>query len=96
MNNLRTPEAIAAEIAALQAMKPNVRRYTLFHDDNHAAIDAQIQLLQESDPEEAINDYSIENDEHIYFAVSEALEWLRGERDEPPSVDWADLTTDKR
>jgi hypothetical protein len=96
VNTLPTPEAITAEIAALQAIKPRVRHYTLFGDDNHAAIDAQIELLMDPDPEEAINDYSIENDEHIYFAVSEALEWLRGERDEPPSVDWADLTTDKR
>ena len=93
MNNLRTPEAIAAEIAALQAMKPNVRRYTLFHDDNHAAIDAQIQLLQESDPEAAFADYAIEDDEHVYFSANEAMDWLRGDNDEAPSVSWADLVT---
>ena len=50
-------------------MKPTVRRYTLFHDDNHAAIEAQIELLQEPDPEAAFEDYAIEDGEHVYFAA---------------------------
>ena len=76
VNTLPTPEAITAEIAALQAIKPRVLHYTLFGDDNHVAIDVQIEFLMDPDPEEAINDYDIENDEHIYFAASAALEWL--------------------
>ena len=93
MTTPRTPEEIAAEVAALQALKPTVRRYTLFHDDNHAAIEAQITLLQEPDPEDAFEDYAIEDGEHIYFAANEALDWLRGDNDEAPSISWADLVT---
>ena len=93
MTIVRTPAEIATEIATLQAMKPNVRHYTLFHDDNHAAIEAQIELLQEPDPEAAFEDYAIEDGEHAYFAVQEVIDWLRGDNDEAPSVTWADLVT---
>lgn len=87
----RTPAEVAAEIAALKTIQPRIRRYTMFHDDNHAAVAAQIALLEAENPEEAIDDYSIEDDEHTYFAVSTALEWLLKDRDEAPSADWADL-----
>jgi hypothetical protein len=91
MTNLRTPEEITAEIATLRAMKPDVRRYTLFRDDNHAAIEAQIALLEEPDPEDAFADYAIEDGEHAYFAAQEVIDWLTGENDDAPSISWAEL-----
>lgn len=42
-----TPEQIAAEIARLKAVHARVPTHSLFGDDNRAAIDAQIRVLQE-------------------------------------------------
>ena len=42
-----TTEQIAAEIALLQAVHPKVPTHSFFGDDNRAAIDAQIRVLQE-------------------------------------------------
>ena len=42
-----TSEQIAAEIALLQAVHPKVPTHSFFGDDNRAAIDAQIRVLQE-------------------------------------------------
>lgn len=52
--NKPTPKAIAAEIAKLKALKPKVKRYTFFGDDNHAAINAQIEVLEKGMDDDAI------------------------------------------
>ncbi|MGE0333193.1 MAG: hypothetical protein AB7P37_21140 [Ramlibacter sp.] len=41
-----TDQQVADEIAKLREIKPRVRRYTAFGDDNHALIDAQIDVLE--------------------------------------------------
>lgn len=41
----KTTDQIAAEIAALKAVKPTVRKFNSFGDSNHEAIDAQIAVL---------------------------------------------------
>lgn len=42
-----TPEQVAAEIARLKAVHPRVPTHSVFGDDNRAAIDAQIRVLEE-------------------------------------------------
>lgn len=42
-----TPEQIATEVARLKAVQPRVPEYSLFGDDNRAAIDAQIKVLED-------------------------------------------------
>jgi hypothetical protein len=42
---MRTDKEIKAEIEKLKAIKPKVRRYTVFGDNHWAAIDAQIEVL---------------------------------------------------
>lgn len=73
-----TAEQVQAEIAALKEIKPKVRHYSFFGDDNHAAIDAQVRVLEEDLPENAIFD-RWENDEHILSAARDAFDWLRGD-----------------
>lgn len=42
-----TPEQVAAEIASLKAVHPRVPTHSAFGDDNRAAIDAQIRVIEE-------------------------------------------------
>ena len=72
---MRDQTTIDAEIAALKAITPRVRRRTLFGDDNHAAIDAQIEVLASEDPEDAADDFDL-NDEHVFMAARDAVDWL--------------------
>lgn len=43
----KTLEQITVEVEKLQKLKPTVRRFSAFGDDNHAAIDAAITVLSE-------------------------------------------------
>ena len=62
----RTPEEIAAEAEHLKALKPKVPAKTMFGDDNHAKIDAQIRVLEEDMTEAQIWDNSFpEDDERL-------------------------------
>lgn len=71
-------EQVQQEIAALKEIKPKVRRYTFFGDDNHAAIDAQIVVLEEDYDEDAIYG-EWEDDEHVLSSALEALAWKEGD-----------------
>lgn len=98
-----TPEAVAAEIAKLREMKPYVRARTGFGDDNHEAIDAQIEVLEKRltdsaiyDRFQPIDDESGEPDEsgagaHALDNALEARRWLEGEEKDAPSVGWSEL-----
>lgn len=44
---LRSDVAIAEEIAKLKSLKPLVVRWSAWHDDNHAAMDAAVTVLTE-------------------------------------------------
>lgn len=77
-NNRKTEAQIDAEITALEAIKPSVRKMTFFNDDNHAAIDAQIRVLRErmdsralheafGDPADGISDEGDLDDDAIDF-----------------------------
>jgi hypothetical protein len=88
-------ERVKPEIEALKAIKPNVRHYTAFHDDNHAAIDAQIAVLTEDMDWDTIEG-AYGEDEHLYGAASEARTWLDGDDPELDATglaaSWESLT----
>ncbi len=76
-------EQIQAEIKKLKEMKPKVRRTTYFGDDNHAAIEADIDVLtNDLDTGEIYDVY--EDDQHALDSALYARGWLDG-NDEPPS-----------
>lgn len=74
---MRTKEEIQATIAKLQEMKPNVRRTTFFGDNNHAAIDAQIWVLENEASEDEV--YDEFDTDHERDNALEAAAWLEGE-----------------
>lgn len=89
----RTAEEILAEIERLEALKPGVRKITAFGDNNHEAIEAQIEVLRESlsgdDIDLAWGDAgSGEYSEHLHFEAIAAADWMNGYSDEKPSDGW--------
>ncbi len=45
MGKLKTQKEVDAEVEKLREMKPFVRQFTSFGDDNHARIEAEIQAI---------------------------------------------------
>jgi hypothetical protein len=92
-----TEKQIAKEIQTLKTMKPNIVRYSMFGDDNHAKIDAQIEVLEERlSEDEVYNRFEdSDNPDRTYDLVScarYAAEWLIGQaEDGVPSKGWEGL-----
>lgn len=93
MSNVKTQAEIDAEIKKLEDMKPNVRHYTFFGDDNHEAIEAQVKALQEDADDDDTYDWQNDGDfsEHAIEAARQAILWRNGDEDEAPSDGWAPL-----
>ena len=77
----RGAQQIDVEVNALRLARGRVPRFSTFHDDNHAAIDAQIQVLRERMPLEAVHaawgDDAVETfEQHVLDAAIEAAEWI--------------------
>lgn len=99
MSKHKTDAQIDSEIAALKALKPTVRQRTAFGDDNHAAIDAQIDvLLKRMNTDEVFNAYADEEEEggevyeHVFSAALQASDWMTGilaSDEDSPSASWA-------
>ena len=98
---MKTTSQIEAEIAALKAMQPNVRRFSAFGDDHHGAIDAQIGTLTDRLNANAVHDAFGEDamgddfSQNELDAALEASDWMFDEAadDQPPSADWQSLVT---
>jgi hypothetical protein len=97
----KTKEQVKAQATLLSEMKPRIRRYSFFGDDNWAKIDVQIKVLEEDMSEDELNDYVDEQqgeldltDDQKYELSSvgfEAIEWRDGTLDEPPFDGWKSL-----
>ena len=100
---MKTAREIRDEIDALREIKPTVRRFTAFGDDNWAAIDRQIEALVDEWTDDNAYDALDEGDisEHEFQAASEAIAWVNGDYDEyedddgeiidRPSLSWKSL-----
>lgn len=100
-----TKAQIKKEIAALRKMKPRVLHYSGFGDDHHAAIDAQIHVLEnglgsnevydlqcECEMNECAGDDGIEwHRENIFSAANEVIGWREGEEEISPTENWKPL-----
>jgi hypothetical protein len=83
-------EEINNEIKALIELKPKVRKFTTFGDDNHLALDASVNVLENELNEDAIYEIygNIENPEKSQYIVENAIstmQWMNGEGIESPS-----------
>lgn len=90
----KTEAEIAAEISRLETMKPKIRKFTAFGDDNHRKIDIAITVLKKDLDEDEINDRYDDSDEN-----SEAYgvrQWMDGEDGEygSPADQWESLVID--
>lgn len=88
---------IAAEIAQLREVKRRYPRFNLFRDNHHAAIDAQIRVLDEhmsmDDVDQHFGRYADLFDQYTWSCALLACEWLTGALDGditqlPPSRNW--------
>ena len=88
-----TAEQINAEADLLEKMKPNVRKFTAFGDNNHLAIEAQIRVLREGLDEGDIYDLQEDGEfeERDVDVALDAQRWAAGEEDEAPSDGWKPL-----
>lgn len=92
MATRRAPEVIQAEADLLKEMKPRIRRWSAFNDDNWAMLDAQIAVLDDDLDEAEINQFY--DNEDVNAAAYTALRWRNGEDlDDGLSVSdgWKDL-----
>jgi hypothetical protein len=89
---MRTEKAIKDEIEVLMKIKPRIRQFTAFRDDNHAAIEAQIDVLNDRLDEEEIEKlWPTDEQEHLNQSAVEAYRWMTGERDEGLADEWEPL-----
>jgi hypothetical protein len=90
---------IKEEIKGLVALKPTVRRTSMFGDNHHDAIDAQVEVLIHNLSEDDIYRRSDDGDwkDNVKDAALEARAWLDGEpMDSPNLVDsWKELVVKK-
>lgn len=86
-----TDAQIKKEIKKLKEMKPKVRQFSAFGDDHHAAIEAQIQVLEEDMELEEI-DEEFSGNHHSRTNAEDARSWLDGEYEEETlSGEWESL-----
>jgi hypothetical protein len=92
-----TEKEIIAEMKKLDKMKPKVRRRSMFGDDNHEAIDAQLHVLSNKLTEADIySNYDTGDEEgkgntHVLDSALDAYRWMQGE-EVAPSESWEGLT----
>jgi hypothetical protein len=85
-------EQINAEIELLKEIKPKVRAYTMLGDDNRAAIQAAIEVLEKNLSGDDIWDrWPGERDCHERGNADDARRWMDGEEKESPSEGWKTL-----
>jgi len=93
---MKTTEEIKNEIEKLATMKPNVRHYSAFGDDHHAAIQAQIEVLENRMDNDDVYDTFGDEDsddfrQNVLDQADYAARWMRDEEDAAPSEDWQGL-----
>jgi hypothetical protein len=90
-----SPHEVEIEIQTLKTMKPTVRKESLFGDNHHNAIDAQVLVLQRNMSEDAVDSKFVDSDDNVRSAALEAAQWLAGETDAldigKPSNEWQSL-----
>lgn len=86
----RTGEEVKEEIEKLKEMKDKVRQFSIFRDNNRAAIEAQITVLY--------GRFDVDKVEQLYESGSflednalEAVYWMNGDEEEAPSSSWQGL-----
>ena len=97
---MKTASEIRDEVKALTEIKPKVRRYTVFGDDNRAAIGRQIEALVDEWTDNDVRDLQDDLTEYEFQSAREAIAWVYdvyeeyekdGEIVDRPSLSWKSL-----
>ena len=102
----KTQKQVDAEIKALKEMMPNVRRYSMFGEDNWAKMDMVIRVLEDKMDMDDVQDWldheeedeGITNDQRSEFdsLAYDTFQWREGfEVDYSPAAGWASLVQKK-
>ena len=82
----QTKKAIDAEISKLKRMKPYVQQFSIFGDDNHEKIDAQIEVLREDLDQDDIDERRGKKGTDPRRIAEGVMHWRDGTgEEEPPS-----------
>jgi hypothetical protein len=92
---MRTKQQIEEEVERLKSMKTRVIHYTITGEDNHAAMEAQIEVLQkrmtQEDVDLAFGDPFDDEESNIYANAQQAYNWMVEDDESLPSFKWAEL-----
>lgn len=94
----KTKEQVRSEMEALRELKPRVRRQSAFGEDNHAKIEAQIEVLRDNLDEDAIYERFQDADDPDEMspeldAALDARRWMDGENPEGLAEGWEPLAS---
>lgn len=80
---MKTEKQIKKEIKALKTVRPNVRPYSAFGDNNLAALDAQVKVLEENLNNDRIYDVydHCDSSEYVLESALAARQWIDDEED---------------
>lgn len=87
---MKTKEQIDMMIKDLQEIKPRVRHFTFFGDNNQEAIEAQIWVLQSNAIENDVWNRFSEEEEYQRSLALDATDWIDGKNENLLS-DWQEL-----
>ena len=90
----KTQEEVDSEIERLKELSGHIRRYSLFGDDNEAALQAELNVLEAGLTEDDIGDYYDSSPTNVYDAAWFAMQWREGDTsaDEgSPADNWEHL-----
>ncbi len=93
-----TIKQVEDEVAALQKIKLTIRRFSASNDDHHAAIDMQIEVLEQGLSEDDVRDRHDDEEfpDNVLDAGIEAALWMVAESEEASLVDpWKSLVKKK-
>lgn len=93
----KTQVEIDVQIEALKAIRPKVKPYSYFGDDNLAKLDAQVKILEEDlDSDDVWDEWpDEEGDIEIRMSADGAISWRDGESDiEDLATDWPLIEND--
>ena len=75
---MRTPDEVLRQIEGIRKQRERLPEHNFFGDDNYAAFDAQIEILQGS---KTYDDYE-DDESYTETEAYRAKEWLEGNSDE--------------
>lgn len=87
-----TPDQVAEQIAHLERIRDDgqVPEFSVFGDDNYAAIDAQIIVLRDGHDAQRACSFCAQDPENEYVTgcAQQAQDWRDGLTDESPASGW--------